>query len=77
MNDSDARYRGDVVDCTRHGKGTYVYPDGGQGSMSYKGQWENNVKGPTGTFSVKGLFQYKGEFKDGTVLHISIYLLKF
>ena len=39
MNDSDARYTGQVSNCIRHGEGTYKYPYGGGKLFKYNGGW--------------------------------------
>lgn len=69
MNDNEPRYRGDVVNCTRHGKGMYKYPIGGQDMITYSGEWKYGIKvGANGVFNVKGLSQYIGDFKGIFVL---------
>lgn len=66
MDDKEARYRGDVHNCVRHGKGQYKYPFGGQDMFMYAGNWKSGVKNAfQGIFVGKDMFQYVGEFKDG------------
>lgn len=64
MNEKEPRYRGDIVDCTRHGKGLYKFPLGGQDMIVYSGGWKYGVKqGPNAQFTVKGLSTFTGDFK--------------
>ena len=64
MNEKEPRYRGDIVDCTRHGKGIYKYPLGGQDMISFSGPWKYGIKeGANGQFIIKGLSIFTGDFK--------------
>lgn len=65
-NEKEPRYRGDIVNCTRHGKGTYKYPLGGRDMISYVGTWNYGAKdGPGAKFTIIGFAEYVGDFKDG------------
>lgn len=62
------RYKGEVREGVRHGTGNYVYPEGGQGLYSYKGNWNIGRKVDTnGRFVMKGVFEHVGEFRDGEI----------
>lgn len=67
MEDKEARYKGDVHNCVRHGRGQYKYPFGGQDMFMYAGNWKSGVKNAAqGIFVATDVFQYVGEFKDGS-----------
>lgn len=64
MNEKEPRYRGDIVDCTRHGKGSYKYPLGGQDMIIYSGGWKYGIKhGANAQLTVKGQSTFSGDFK--------------
>ena len=67
MDDSEARYKGDVENCVRHGRGTYKYPFGGKDMFMYAGQWNKGVKsgGQGCVFIAQDMFEYVGEFQGG------------
>lgn len=71
MNDKEARYKGEVLNCIRNGKGTYKYPYGGNDMFQYSGNWNMGVKhdnnNESSSFTAEGLFSYQGQFSDGEI----------
>lgn len=68
MNDKEARYKGEILNCIRNGKGSYKYPYGGNDIFQYHGNWNMGVKDDTeSTFTAKEMFTYKGQFTDGEI----------
>ena len=75
-NEKEPRYRGDIVNCTRHGKGTYKYSLGGRDMISYVGTWKYGAKhGPGAKFNVSGFAEYVGDFKGAYISAIKYRLM--
>ena len=55
------KYKGEFVNNSRHGKGTFFFYDGSK----YIGDWKNNYKHGKGTYIWKDGFKLEGKwFKD-------------
>ena len=44
--EAKGKYEGDLVEGKKHGKGTYIWPNGNK----YIGEWENNIINGKGEF---------------------------
>ena len=70
--ENEIRYRGGTKTAgIRSGQGLYKYPHGGNGLFQFRGEYQDGIKHEleqgTGTFTVKGLLQYKGQFDGGEI----------
>ena len=71
-DENEIRYRGGTKTAgIRSGQGLYKYPHGGNGLFQFKGEYQDGIKHEldqgTGTFTIKGLLQYTGQFDGGEI----------
>ena len=70
--ENEIRYRGGTKTAgIRSGQGLYKYPHGGNGLFQFRGEYQDGIKHEldqgNGTFTVKGLLQYTGQFDGGEI----------
>ena len=66
--DVESQYKGQILNCIRHGNGTYKYEVGGNSLFVYDGPWLQGRKdGTKGKFTMKGVHQITGDFKGGEI----------
>ena len=56
------KYKGDILDSKRHGRGIMLYDDG----RKYEGEWKNNQREGKGMMTFADGEVYEGEWKDDT-----------
>ena len=59
-------YKGEVDNCVRNGVGQAIYLNTAN-IYSYKGNWVDGKKHKEGTFEIKGISTYTGEFINGQI----------
>mmetsp|Transcript_2309 Transcript_2309/g.3546 ORF Transcript_2309/g.3546 Transcript_2309/m.3546 type:complete len:828 (+) Transcript_2309:120-2603(+) len=65
ISETKSRYKGDVLNCIKHGQGTYDYPGG---VYSYNGLWNNGVKhGNQCSFMISNYSTYEGDIQHGEI----------
>ena len=59
-----SKYKGEMKDGKRHGRGVFVRPDG----MKYEGEWRNDKPGGQGTITSPDGKQRSGIWEDGKLV---------
>ena len=67
------KYEGDLVDGKKHGKGTYIWPNGNK----YIGEWKDNAINGNGELIFSTGAKYNGKWKKARTWSILLFRWRY